>query len=203
MSDSNLRALEERLLELHARVLLGDRAAVEEIGESLLLPVHKRLHRFARRATGDLVANSTHDAIGVYLDRPEAFDLRRGSLVQFVHGIAANLLRVNRRSSLRRAVREDDYAKEPRQIAEGSFMDPILRAELRAALPRLCSPAELAAMKAFLNDDDTGRIAVHLGVAHLRLNEQRREKKRLYARVVKRLQRLWGANPRSGRSRKE
>ena len=46
-------------------------------------------------------------------------------------------------------------------------------------------------MVAWLNEDDTGIVAVCLGVSHLPAAEQRREVRRFIDRVIKRLRRLF------------
>jgi hypothetical protein len=75
--------------------------------------------------------------------------------------------------------------------------------ELRRALAIVCDPAELAAVLAWLDRDDTGVVAVCLGLSNLEPMEQRHEVRRFTARVIKRLKRHfgWDAKQFSGRQK--
>jgi hypothetical protein len=118
-------------------------------------------------------------------------------LDRFLYGVAARILRDRLRSDTRRDVRERDYAEHVQRAYGHQTTDRTTSyaavQEVRRALPYVCDPTELAAMVAWLNEDDTGVVAVRLGLSDLRPTEQRREVKRFTARVIKRglQQNLW------------
>jgi hypothetical protein len=66
-----------RLLELHAGVIGGDRAALEQLADELWLPLCGRLRRSFPRAATDLIADASNDAILTYAARPHEFDVSR------------------------------------------------------------------------------------------------------------------------------
>jgi DNA-directed RNA polymerase specialized sigma24 family protein len=194
------------LLELHVRVVDGDRVALNQLAGELWLPLCRRLRQSFPRAGADVVADASNDAIPTYAARPNGFDSSRGvPLDHFLYGIAARILRDRLRTDKRRDGREGDYAAHILQAYGHQVDDPATsRAavqEVRRALALVCSPTELAAALAWLDEDDTGIVAVRLGVSHLRPEEQRREVRRFTDRVIKRLRRHFGGGKRPTRLR--
>lgn len=186
-----------RLLALHAEVIAGDRAALEQIAVDLWRPLCRRLRREFPYAPTDLRIDASNDALLTYSARPYAFEADRFiRLDSFLFGIAARILRDRLRSDRRRLVRESVYAKHSLQRHRCQTAERakarVTAKDIRDALRFVCNPTELLAMMAWLNEDDVGVVAARLGVSHLGPTEQRREVKRLMARVIKRLQRYFG-----------
>jgi DNA-directed RNA polymerase specialized sigma24 family protein len=101
-----------RLLALHARMIAGDRAALEQLANELWLPLCRRLRRSFPRASADLVADASNDAVLTYAARPLEFDVsRRVPLDHFLYGIGARILRDQLRSDKRRDARDTHYGK--------------------------------------------------------------------------------------------
>lgn len=200
-----------RLLELHALLIGGDQTAVEQLADELWPLLYRRLRRSFPHTAADFIADASNDAMLTYAQRPHAFDSsRQVPLDHFLYGIAARILRDRLRSDRRRFVRESAYAEHILWAYGGHIDDRATTAraamkELRDALPFVCNQTELSAMVAWLNEDDTGVVAVRLGLSNLRLKEQRREVKRFTARVIKRLQRYLhvGMSKRRSHSRVE
>jgi DNA-directed RNA polymerase specialized sigma24 family protein len=188
-----------RLLALHARVVDGDRVALNPIVGEVWIPLCRRLRQSFPSASADLAADASNDAILTYAARPPEFDVGRGvPLDHFLYGIAARILRDRIHTDRRRDKREGDYAAHILQ-AYGHQVDDRATSraavqEARRALALVCGPTELAAALAWLDEDDTGIVAVRLGVSHLSTAEQRREVRRFTARVIKRLRRHFGGD---------
>ena len=186
-----------RFLDLHVRVVNGDRVALNKLAGELWLPLCRRLRRSFPRAAADVVADASNDAILTYAARPAAFDAsRQVPLQHFLYGIAARILRDRLRSDERRVVRESEYADHFLQSIgdrtdDGAMAGAAVQ-QVRGALQLVCNASELRAMVAWLNEDDTEIIAVCLGVSNLRPSERRREAKRFIDRVIKRLRRHFG-----------
>lgn len=195
MTDHRSTPSAEVLLALHARVVRGDPVALDELADRVLPVLRRALRRSLHRADTDEIAESAHQAILIYRARPNVFEPGRGiPLDRFLLGIAANLLRVRLRSDARRSVREGEWAERLRQSAAPHRDGPALRVairEVRQALPLVCNPSDLAAMSAWLDEDDSGAVAVQLGVAHLPSSAQRRAQTRLLARVARKLKRYF------------
>ena len=186
--------------DLADRVEASAARLLEQLAGELWLPLCRRLRRSFPRAATDLVADASNDAILAYAARPQEFDVsRRVPLDHFLFGIAARILRDRLRSDKRRDVREGDYGKHILQ-AYGHQTDDratshVAVQEVRRARALVCNPTELAAVVAWLNEDDTGIVAVRLGLSHLPPVEQRREVKRFTARVIMRLRRHFRGGP--------
>jgi hypothetical protein len=183
-----------RHLELHARAIRGERAAVERLADELWGPVCRRLRRAFPRAAIDLIVDATHDAIVAYTSRPLSFAAdRRVPLDRFVFGVAARILRDRVRSEARRSRRERDYAAHMWQTQaerpDDRVTSRIAARELQRALTVVCSGTELSAMAAWLSGDDHDALARCLGLARLGRTERQQAVKRFMARVIKRLQR--------------
>jgi DNA-directed RNA polymerase specialized sigma24 family protein len=180
-----------RLLELHAAVIRGDPAAIEQIWVALWRPLRRWLQRKFRVASADLIEDAANDAIRAYVTNPHAFDpARQERLDLFVYGIGNRKLRDRLRKEKREAVRESEYAtvqQAQASAAEDRLISRILAREVRSALPLVCTRIELAAFEAHLADTDTPVVAALLGLPSLPLAEQRHAEKGLRDAVIKRL----------------
>lgn len=190
-----------RLPDLHARVTCGDSSALGQLASEVSPLLRRRLRRSFQRASTDLIIDAANDAILAYATRPQVFDASRNvPLDGFLYGIAARILRDRLRGEQRRHVRERAYAEHVER-AFGDRTDnratssAVIQA-VRRALPLVCDPTELAAVVVWLHEDDSGAVAVRLGLSHLERTEQRREVKRFISRVAKRLRRRFGRGQR-------
>lgn len=200
------------LLDLHARRLGGERAALDLMWEEMWHPLCRRLRWQFSRASTDLVADVATDAIRAYGERPQAFNLAQHvPLDVFVYGIAWRMLRDRLRADGRRSERERAAASvlHANQQSGDRILMRVLVREIRSVLPLVCTPTELAAIMSWL-DDERGHPR---GAGHRRQHpadtDQRLVKKRLLARTIKRLQRLFkvpqgggGKRPKRGTEKK-
>lgn len=70
------------LLELHGRLVAGDRVASEQLADKVLGPIVKRLERrWPNWVHTDVLYDAAVDAFLDYLDAPERFDASKGSLL--------------------------------------------------------------------------------------------------------------------------
>lgn len=185
------------LPDLHLRVTRGDSSALGPLASEVSPLLRRRLRRSFQRASADLIIDAANDAILTYATRPHIFDASRNvPLDGFLYGIASRILRDRLRTEQRRQVRERAYVEHVER-AFGNRTDDRATSSaaiqaVRQALPLVCDPTELAAIVVWLDEDDSGAVAVRLGLSHLQRTEQRREVRRLISRVAKRLQRRFG-----------
>jgi len=187
-------------------VISGDREALEQLATKLRLPLRHRLRLTFPRAPSDLHTEASNDALLIYAAKPQAFEVGRNvPLERFLYGIAVHVLRDRLRSDQRRCLREREYAElcvQADESLDGRAAPIEAVQDLRRALPLVCNSIELAAMLAWLDQDDTGVVAVCLGLSHLRGTEQRREVKHCLARIVRRLQRHFDKHQRAAGMRR-
>ena len=101
-----------RLLELHKRLLKGDRTASEEIASLLLSPLANRICRKFPFTDEQIVADGVTDAVLDYCENPQKFDATRGvPLDGFIHMAARRNVSNLLRGEKRRKVREEKYGR--------------------------------------------------------------------------------------------
>jgi DNA-directed RNA polymerase specialized sigma24 family protein len=199
-SPRTIKMVRDQSLDLHIRVVRGDREALEQVAGELSPALRRRLRRAFPRTTPELIVEAAHDAILAYSARPLEFDIGRGVLLEsYLYGIASRILRDRLRSLKRHSVRDGKYAQHTRQMHEYQIGDDAMLSatvrDVRAALPRICDGAELQAILAWLNDDDNDALVVNLNLSHLSKVERQAEVKRFWARMIKRLQRYFRTPP--------
>src|SRR5437868_4132803 len=92
-------SLGNRLNELHHANLAGDPTASAEIFSLAFGPLSRQLKKARPSADGEQLNDAATDAIVTYLQKPEVFDLQKGSLWTFLCTIAARRLSDLRRSA--------------------------------------------------------------------------------------------------------
>jgi DNA-directed RNA polymerase specialized sigma24 family protein len=184
-----------RPIELHARVIEGDRTALEQLVAELHGPIRHRLRRSFPRTDPDDIADAATDAILTYIAQPHRFDeAREVPLGAFAYGIAVRILRDRLRSTMRRSAREQRYATHSmhahrRQADDAHGTHAVLVHQLRSALALVCNAAELAAMAAWLNDAHTVVVADHLGAGGLEPKPRHHEVELFVKRITQRVRR--------------
>jgi RNA polymerase sigma-70 factor, ECF subfamily len=191
---SNCSPFKESWGDLHDRIILGDRQALEELAEHLLPTLRYMVRRAFSRGSWDLITDAVEDAIVDYGLHPTSFDPSRGvSLDRYLYQASwrnmANLL--NRET--RRRTREQRYSEfaavqqAPETFTADSAHGDATRRILEVAVGR----AERKALHCWLKGERrTLVLAAALGLGGLSILQQRREVKRFKDRVLKRLGRL-------------
>jgi len=189
-----------RLLDLHARLLGGDHEALGELWGLMWRPLCRRLRRRFSAAHAGLVEEVTDDAILAYGACPQVFDsVRQVPLDDFVYGIARRTLRDRLRGDQRRSEREKQAAavfNAALAAQQRSLIAHVAVGEVRSQLSLVCTPAELGALTAWLDEGDSRALAERLGLSHLPRAQQIRHGELFLGRLIKRLQRRFGAKAR-------
>ena len=178
---------------LHARLLSGDRTALDLLARELLGTLSQRLQRAFPRAPHDTVIDSVEDAILEYAAAPGRFDHLRGTpLAQFVYVAAWRNLANHLHAETRRRAREAAYASShmPPRASEPEPA-PFLAERVRSyALSTAANEFEARAIEEWLaGRRTTSNLARALQLGNLPAAKQRREVKRFKDRILKRLTR--------------
>jgi DNA-directed RNA polymerase specialized sigma24 family protein len=193
-----------QLLELHRRLLTGDRTASEEVMRLLLAWLIQEVSTQFQQTDQHTIWDGIIDAMLDYCARPQQFDAERGvSLKRFLRLAARrnviNMLRGEQRRKVREEVAGHAWA------ASSVELDPaagnLLQKEESAQQQR----QQTALTNALQNPNDqqllalrlqgvrrTEAFAAVLGIAHLPIATQRREVKRAKDRIDKMLRRTGG-----------
>ncbi len=190
------------LLDLHKRLLQGDRTASEEIATILLTPLSSQLGKKLPIADPQIVSDGVTDAILDYCENPRQFDAKRGvPLEGFLHMAARRNVWNSVRGEIRRKAREGRYGQ--------ASLDSIVELASSAGntsqetknITQVRRPSKEAG--AILKDEKDQRIyelrmqgerrtqafAKVLGIDQLPISTQRREVKRAKDRIDKILDR--------------
>lgn len=101
-----------QLIELHKRLLQGDRTASEEMASQLLTPLARQLSRKFPFTDEQIVSDGGTDAILDYCENPQQFDATRGvPLDGFLHMAARRNVSNLLRGEKRRKAREGRYGQ--------------------------------------------------------------------------------------------
>jgi len=101
-----------KLLELHRRLLRGDRTASEEVASLLLIPLINQISRRFPFTDKQIVADGVTDAILDYCGKPRKFITTLGvPLDGFIHMAARKNVSNLLRGETRRKAREGKYAQ--------------------------------------------------------------------------------------------
>jgi DNA-directed RNA polymerase specialized sigma24 family protein len=193
-----------QLLELHRRLLTGDRTASEEVVRLLHAPLTQEVSAQFRHTDQHIIWDGVIDAMLDYCARPEQFDAERGvSLKRFIR-LAARRNVVNMlRGEQRRKVREE--AAGHAWAASSVELDPVAGNLLQKEESTQRQRQQTALANALQNPNDqqllalrlqgvrrTEAFAAVLGITHLPIETQRREVKRAKDRIDKMLRRRTG-----------
>lgn len=195
-----------QLLELHSRLLTGDRTASEEAMRLLLAPLLQQVSTRFQRIDQHIVWDGVIDALLDYCARPQQFDVARGvPLLRFLHLAARrnimNALRREHRRKAREAVAGQAWAASHVALdatagnlvqQEESVQRQRHQAALTAAL-RHPHDRQILALR-LQGVRRTEAFAEVLGISHLPIETQRREVKRAKDRIAKILRRHTGGH---------
>jgi RNA polymerase sigma-70 factor (ECF subfamily) len=190
------------LLELHNRLIAGDRTASAVLAQKLLPAVWSRLSRLRKRIRDAHIVESAMDlSIASYLRDPARYDPGRSPLVWFlamdVAGDVKNELR-----RMRREVPASDSVELSRARGNDDVEDTVLDAVDPFDLPRAIVAKARDALDGFDEQDrsilgllsdgvrSTAAYAEILGITHLPLAAQRATVKKHKGRISKRLERF-------------
>jgi hypothetical protein len=177
--------------ELHAQICKGKLEAIERLWTAMLPPFERSLRRVFPCADRDVCVAAAGDAILEYLQKPAAFDPKRGvPLNRFLYQAALRNVADFLRAERRRHAREAMYANEMRQCRsdEGVLVeDPQCDWTAIGCLVGL-SDAECTAARLWLSGERrTQVLARALAVQQASVTEQRVIVKKLKDRIRKRL----------------
>lgn len=193
-----------QLLELHRRLLIGDRIASEEIVTLLLASLTQEVAAQFRHTDQHIIWDGIIDAMLDYCARPQQFDAERGiSLKRFLRLAARRNVMNTLRREQRRKAREEAVGHA--WAASSVELDPaagnLLQKEESAQRQR----QQAALTNALQNPNDQQLLALRvqgvrhteafaeiLGITHLPIETQRREVKRGKDRIDKMLRRRTG-----------
>jgi RNA polymerase sigma-70 factor (ECF subfamily) len=178
---------------LHARILLGDEHAREQLLARMLPDLVQRVRQQFRAAPGDLVSDAVVDALLDYVSRPGRFDSGRNvPLFAFlVRAAACNVIN-SLEAERRRRVREARYADDA--AARAKLPETVESRYTQILIPRphdvASDGAERRAYELWrAGERRTGVFATALGLSGLAPLDQRREVKRFKDRLLKRIRR--------------
>jgi len=188
------------LLALNKRLLEGDRVASAELTQILLPRLIREMQGKFPKTDHHLVSDGVTDALLDYCARPTVFDWKRGvPLDRFLAKAGwrniANLLRGEARRKVREAVSAELTAEDVVELYPASgnpFQNEQLDAKqelekLAHLLPNE-TDRKLLDLKA-MGERRTERFAQIMGIAHLPIEQQRREVKKAKDRIDKVLER--------------
>lgn len=187
--------------DLHRRLSAGDPVAPSDLCAAYLEPLFAALSRAYPRVDEQVVATAVEDAIIALIKNPNVFNPSRSSLDRFLFMAASGDLRnLLRRESRHHQKREQIPVEDVEDRGNTSRNDPSVLLEQdgdrRELLDRIETASEgwtevekkvLAAMRE--GHSRTGVFAELLGIAHLPVDVQQREVKRVKERIVIRLKR--------------
>ena len=193
-----------QLLELHRRLLTGDRTASEEVVRLLHASLTQEVSAQFPHTDQHIIWDGVIDAMLDYCARPQQFDAERGvSLKRFLR-LAARRNVVNMlRGEQRRKVREE--AAGHAWAASSVELDPAAGNLLQKEESTQRQRQQTALTNALQNPNDQQLLALRLqgvrrteafaevlGITHLPIETQRREVKRAKDRIDKMLRRRTG-----------
>jgi DNA-directed RNA polymerase specialized sigma24 family protein len=193
-----------QLLELHRRLLTGDRTASEEVVRLLHASLTQEISAQFSHTDQHIIWDGVIDAMLDYCARPQQFDAERGiSLKRFLR-LAARRNVVNiLRGEQRRKVREE--AAGHAWAASSVELDPAAGNLLQKEESTQRQRQQTALTNALQNPNDQQLLALRLqgvrrteafaeilGITHLPIETQRREVKRAKDRIDKLLRRRTG-----------
>ncbi len=191
-----------KLLELHERLLSGDRVASEEIAELLLMPLITRLSRSFSRTDVQVVSDGVTDAILDYCARPQIFNPLRGVPLGGFLSMAGrrNILNFIR-GEARRKAREERFARaSSSKVVElypstgNTQRKEIIEGQRKTKLMRiLTDPVDKKIFDLQLRGERrTEAFAKVMGISSLAVGDQRRAVKRAKDRIRKLLEKHKG-----------
>jgi DNA-directed RNA polymerase specialized sigma24 family protein len=193
-----------QLLEMHRRLLAGDRTASEAVTRLLHASLTQEVSAQFRQTDQHIIWDGVIDAILDYCARPQQFDAERGvSLKRFLR-LAARRNVMNRlRGEQRRKVREE--AAGHAWAASSVELDPAAGNLLQKEESTQRQRQQTALTNALQNPNDQQLLALRLqgvrrteafaeilGITHLPIETQRQEVKRAKDRIDKMLRRRTG-----------
>jgi len=193
-----------QLLELHRRLLTGDRTASEEVVRLLHASLTQEISTQFSHTDQHIIWDGVIDAMLDYCARPQQFDAERGiSLKRFLRLAARRNVMNILRGEQRRKVREE--AAGHAWAASSVELDPAAGNLLQKEESKQRQRQQTALTNALQNPNDqqllalrlqgvrrTEAFAAVLGIAHLPMETQRREVKRAKDRIDKMLRRRTG-----------
>ncbi|HYR74385.1 MAG TPA: hypothetical protein VEM96_00960 [Pyrinomonadaceae bacterium] len=190
------------LLELHVRLLDGDRVASEDLAELLLMPLVRRLNRKFSRTDVQVVSDGVTDAILDYCARPQIFDPSRGVPLNTFLLMAGrrNILNLIR-GEMRRKAREERFTRvSSSKVVElypstgNTLRKEAIKARRRTELMQVLSdPVDKKVFELELKGErKTEAFAKVMGISGLPVADQRRAVKRAKDRIRKLLERRKG-----------
>jgi DNA-directed RNA polymerase specialized sigma24 family protein len=193
-----------QLLELHGRLLAGDRTASEEVIRLLHASLTQEVSAQFRHTDQHIIWDGVIDAVLDYCARPQQFDAERGvSLKRFLRLAArrniVNILRGEQRRKVREEVAGHAWAVSSVEL------DPAAGNLLQQEEATQRQRQQVALTQALQNPHDQQLLALRLqgvrrteafaevlGITHLPIEAQRREVKRAKDRIDKILRRRTG-----------
>jgi RNA polymerase sigma-70 factor (ECF subfamily) len=193
-----------QLLELHGRLLAGDRTASEEVMRLLHALLIQEVSTQFRHTDQHIIWDGVIDAVLDYCARPQQFDAERGvSLKRFLRLAArrniVNILRGEQRRKVREEVAGHAWAVSSVEL------DPAAGNLLQQEEATQRQRQQVALTQALQNPNDQQLLALRLqgirrteafaevlGITHLPIEAQRREVKRAKDRIDKMLRRRTG-----------
>jgi DNA-directed RNA polymerase specialized sigma24 family protein len=193
-----------QLLELHRRLLTGDRTASEEVVRLLHASLTQEISAQFSHTDQHIIWDGVIDAMLDYCARPQQFDAERGILLKRFLRLAARRNVVNiLRGEQRRKVREE--AAGHAWAASSVELDPAAGNLLQKEESTQRQRQQTALTNALQNPNDQQLLALRLqgvrrteafaevlGITHLPIKTQRREVKRAKDRIDKMLRRRTG-----------
>lgn len=190
-----------QLLDLHKRLLQGDRTASEEVASQLLAPLARQLSRKFPFTDEQIVSDGVTDAILDYCENPQQFDVTRGvPLHNFIHMAARRNVLNSLRGEKRRKAREEKYRQASLESSvelSGSAGNPLQKDKNIQVQRR--QTVEITILKdkkdqriqelRLQGERRTQVFAQILGIDHLPTEVQRRQVKRAKDRIDKLLER--------------
>lgn len=184
------------LLDLHRRLLAGDKKAADVLIDRLLVPLQRQL---AGR-NGDHKYNAVADALIDFVKHPAKFKPDKGKIEPFLLLAAQRNLSNERRKEYRQRVRDTAMADvqrnnvELRSAAGNSSLETVSNdAAMHCRLLAALDPADRPVAELQLRlERKTSVYAEALGLSGLSVNEQRQMVKRAKDRVNKTRVRLKG-----------
>ncbi len=190
-----------QLLELHKRLLLGDRTASEEVASQLLAPLTLQVSRKFPFTDEQIIFDGVTDAILDYCEKPQKFDATRGIPIDgFLHMAARKNVSNLLRGENRRKAREGRYGQASLETSvelSGSAGNLLkrdkkirVRPSLGEAMAILKNKKDQQIHKLRLQGERSTRVfAQILGIDHLPTEVQRRQVKQAKDRIDKLLER--------------
>jgi len=193
-----------QLLDLHRRLLTGDRIASEEVVRLLHASLTQEVSAQFRQTDQHIIWDGVIDAILDYCAQPQQFDAERGvSLKRFLRLAARRNVMNILRGEQRRKVREE--AAGHVWVVSSVELNPAVGNLLQKEEPTQRHRQQTALTNALQNPNDQQLLALRLqgvrrteafaeilGITHLPIEMQRREVKRAKDRIDKMLCRRTG-----------